>query len=64
MYKYPILFRKTGDEMTTYPDHRRTLQHVAGRLTALMCVWLLSSGAAIAGQGTELRWEIRGRDAR
>ena len=44
--------------MTTYPNHRRTLQHVAGRLTALMCVWLLSSGAAFAGQGTELRWKF------
>ena len=44
--------------MTTHPDHRRTLRHVAGGLTALMCVWLLSSGAAIAGQGTELRWKF------
>ncbi len=44
--------------MTTDPNHRRTLRYAAGRLTALISVWLLSSGAAFAAQGTELRWKF------
>ena len=44
--------------MTTDHSYRRTLQHVAGRLTALMCVCLLSPGAAFAAQETELRWKF------
>ena len=44
--------------MTTDHSHRRTLPHAAGRLTALMSVWLLSSGAVFAAQGTELRWKL------